>query len=165
MMLPDKYNLRVYGLCLDTQGRILLTDERRNGHLMTKFPGGGHELGEGLGQTLQREFLEETGLAVKSLGLFYINDFLQLSAFNPKEQLISVYYLCKLLDTAGLETVETAFAFEPGDHDQQTFRWVSIAQLDVDVFRFPIDKLVVEKLKQNLPYLLQLAADSDLAAE
>jgi 8-oxo-dGTP diphosphatase len=47
-MVPERYNIRVYGLCIDKYGRILVTDERRGGHLMTKFPGGGHDLGEGL---------------------------------------------------------------------------------------------------------------------
>ena len=57
MQVPERYNVRVYGLMIES-GRILLTDEVRGGYRMTKFPGGGHEFGEGLAEGLQREWME-----------------------------------------------------------------------------------------------------------
>ena len=55
----EKLNLRVYGLLLNNNGEVLLTDESRFGMEFTKFPGGGIELGEGISDCLKREFIEE----------------------------------------------------------------------------------------------------------
>jgi hypothetical protein len=43
-----KFNIRVYGLLINKQQEVLVTDEYRIGMYMTKFPGGGLEYGEGL---------------------------------------------------------------------------------------------------------------------
>ena len=59
---------------------------------MLKFPGGGHEFGEGLKETLIREFKEELSLEVEVGDLFYVNDFAQISAFHENHQLISFYF-------------------------------------------------------------------------
>ena len=42
MLDLERFNVRVYGLCIK-QGKILITDEIRGGTKMTKFPGGGLE--------------------------------------------------------------------------------------------------------------------------
>lgn len=156
-MAPDRYNIRVYGICLNEKGQVLLTDERRGGILMTKFPGGGHHLGEGLTDTLKREFREECDTEIAPLGLFYANDFLQVSAFNPREQLISIYYLAQLVEDLRVPTVGAAFAFGSDEGDEQAFRWTDIHALEVDDFRFPVDKVVVQKIKENAAALLALA--------
>lgn len=149
MILPERYNIRVYGICLDPAGRVLLTDERRGGFEMTKFPGGGLELGEGLADGLRREFLEEADVAIELLELYYINDFLQISAFNPKDQLLSIYYKVRLLTALTVPMAEKRMDFEEGRADQQNFRWVPVSELDVQDFRFPIDKIVVQKLRDD----------------
>jgi 8-oxo-dGTP diphosphatase len=158
-MIPDRYNIRVYGLCLDRGARILVTDERRGGYLMTKFPGGGHELGEGLHDALIREFREETDTEIDILGLFYINEFLQISAFNPKDQLLSIYYLVALRSQLNKPIVDLVHDFDGHTNDAQTFRWVPISDLDPSQFTFPIDKIVVEKILSNQQYLTGLSAE------
>ncbi len=165
MIGPDRYNIRVYGICLNAFGQVLLTDERRNGVTMTKFPGGGHHLGEGLAETLHREFMEECNTTIKIFGHFYLNDFPQISAFNPREQLISIYYLVALDGPLQVPVSTQVMDFAPGDGDRQTFRWAEISTLDVADFRFPIDKVVVERLQSNLGYLEQLVGDGNLADE
>lgn len=156
-MVPERYNIRVYGICLDRDARILVTDERRGGYLMTKFPGGGHELGEGLSDALIREFREETDTEIDILGLFYINEFLQISAFNPKDQLLSIYYLVALRSPLNKPVVDLVHDFDEHSDDAQTFRWVPMRDLDSSQFTFPIDKIVVEKILANQQYLIGLS--------
>jgi 8-oxo-dGTP diphosphatase len=150
-----RYNVRVYGLCFNDAGEVLLTDERRGGYRMTKFPGGGHELGEGVGDCLKREFMEELSLEVELQDLFYINDFLQISAFNPKDQIISIYYTVKsLTPLVHVPIAATRFAFDEDENDAQTFRWVHPSEIDAEELTFPIDKIVLGLLQKTsaLPY-------------
>lgn len=164
-MTPEHYNIRVYGICLNEKGQVLLTDERRGGLLMTKFPGGGHHFGEGLGDTVKREFIEETNTEIQILGLYYANDFLQISAFDPKDQLISIYYLVSLAGELQVPIANKIFDFEEGEGACQTFRWVALRDLDEDDFRFPVDKIVVGKLLTNQVSLLGLMGDGDFACK
>src|SRR3954470_4995518 len=89
-----KFNVRVYGLLLDDQQRILISDEEEYGIRFTKFPGGGLEYGEGLIDALKREFIEECNAEIEVLEHIYTTDFFVKSAFNDS-QIISVYYLVK----------------------------------------------------------------------
>ena len=86
------FNVRVYGVLLDEEKRLLVSDEFIRGQYITKLPGGGLEIGEGTRDCLQREFKEETGLDVKVGEHLYTTDFFQISAFNQKDQIISIYY-------------------------------------------------------------------------
>ncbi|MFM7024276.1 MAG: NUDIX domain-containing protein [Flavobacteriales bacterium] len=141
--LPDIWNLRVYGLLI-CDGKVLLTDEVRNGMQMTKFPGGGMEFGESFTSCLQREFMEEMQQEIKVNELFYHNDFLQISAFNPREQLISFYYKVTLVGSPRFDCVEKPFTFKEGEI--QCFRWADLKQLKPEDLTFPIDKIVAQKL-------------------
>lgn len=147
--LPERYNIRVYGVCLREDGMVLLTDERRSGYAMTKFPGGGHDFGEGLADTLQREFMEETGTEIEVLDLLYINDFLQISAFNPKDQLLSVYYRVALKEMLKAHTTTLPLDFGVKEGDVQTFRWAPLTELAEEDLTFPVDKVVLRLLKQR----------------
>jgi 8-oxo-dGTP diphosphatase len=149
-MLPERYNIRVYGICVNEKGELLLTDERRGKYVMTKFPGGGHHFGEGLADALKREFMEETALEVEVLDLFYINEFLQISAFNPKDQLISIYYLVRPLEAASLAVTDRLHDFTDDMEDCQTFRWVAMEDLEEAQFTFPIDRVVVRRIRETI---------------
>jgi hypothetical protein len=46
--------VRVYGLLIDEQEQVLVSDEYIRGNYYTKFPGGGLEFGEGLREGLTR---------------------------------------------------------------------------------------------------------------
>ncbi|UKN02181.1 NUDIX domain-containing protein [Paracrocinitomix mangrovi] len=143
-MSVTNYNIRVYGL-LKHNGKILVTRENRMGIDMLKFPGGGHEFGEGLADCLQREIQEEMGITVEVGELFYVNDFIQISRFNPQDQLISFYYWMTS------NQIDQIIIDKPVDtpDGEQIFEWLEIEKLDPSIFTFPIDKIVAEKLKNN----------------
>ena len=87
----NRFNLRVYGL-LFHENKLLITHERRGDVVMTKFPGGGLEFKEGIKDCLIREFKEELEIEINVAGLYYVNDFLQISKYKSSDQLISFYY-------------------------------------------------------------------------
>jgi 8-oxo-dGTP pyrophosphatase MutT (NUDIX family) len=139
----SSFNVRVYGLLIQNK-KVLITDEHRSGILMTKFPGGGLEFGEGIKDCLIREFQEELGVKINVRGHFYTNDFLQLSAFNEKDQLLSLYYF---VETAEMDKIPPPILKEKLSLNEQGFRWVNLSALEMQDFTFPIDKIVANKLK------------------
>jgi 8-oxo-dGTP diphosphatase len=143
-MKVTNFNLRVYGLLIKGAS-VLISHEKRNGIEMTKFPGGGLEKGEGLKGCLIREFYEELRMPIDVHNLFYVNDFLQISRFNPSDQLISFYYE---VSTKREMEIDMRHPKELENEDQ-TFQWIKIQELSSANFTFPIDKKVVEMLKAN----------------
>jgi mutator protein MutT len=138
-----RFNLRVYGLIINDKQEILLSDENRFGYFFTKFPGGGVEAGEGIIEALHREFKEELDLEIKEATPFYYNDFYQESAFRKEDQIVSFYYLVKCdLTKIKVQDYETPF-----DEEGEKQRWISIYDLTENDLTFPIDKIVLAKLK------------------
>ena len=80
------FNIRVYGLLINKQKQVLVSDELIRGNYITKFPGGGLEFGEGTRDCLKREFMEEMNLNVATGEHIYTTDYFQMSAFNPEHQ-------------------------------------------------------------------------------
>jgi|TARA_B110000261_G_C12888902_1_gene279557 8-oxo-dGTP pyrophosphatase MutT (NUDIX family) len=146
MSLLNKFNVRVYGI-LEVKSRVLVTDEIKCGVKMTKFPGGGLEFGEGLKDAVRREYKEELNIEIVVEELIYINDFLQVSSFDKKDQLLCVYYRVKQVCNTAIETVNVPFG--KLNIDQQCFRWLNKGELFEDKFTFPIDKVIAEKLRNE----------------
>ncbi|WP_431209304.1 NUDIX domain-containing protein [Puia sp. P3] len=92
------FNLRVYGLLINDNKQVLVSDEFIRGGYYSKFPGGGLEFGEGTRDCLKREFKEEMDLNVEVTDHLYTTDFFQMSAFNPEHQIISIYYYVRALE-------------------------------------------------------------------
>src|SRR3982750_4950693 len=92
------FNVRVYGILINDQNELLVSDEYIRGGYYTKFPGGGLEFGEGTRECLRREFKEEMELNVEVGEHLYTTDFFQISAFNPKFQIVSIYYYVTALE-------------------------------------------------------------------
>ena len=137
------FNLRVYGLIINEKQEILLSDECRFGHFFTKFPGGGVEKGEGVIDALHREFREELNLEIEQATPFYYNDFYQESAFRKEDQIVSFYYLVKC-DNSKIMVENYEIPFQEETEKQ---RWISIADLSPNNLTFPIDKIVVDRIK------------------
>ncbi len=145
------FNVRVYGILLDEEKRLLVSDEFIRGNYITKLPGGGLEIGEGTRDGLAREFMEEANIAVNVGDHFYTTDFYQISAFNNKDQIISIYYLVHTPDTSLINAKEKAFDFLPEEVADKNgtaehLRWIPFHELSEDSMTLPIDKVVVKML-------------------
>lgn len=141
------FNVRVYGLLINADNEVLISDELEYGLNFTKFPGGGLELGEGLIDALKREFMEECNVAVEITGHFYTTDFYEKSAFN-ESQVISIYYLVKETQPLALSFKKQVFDFDEGS--TQSFRWVKIDELSEKDLTFKTDQTVAGLLKQQM---------------
>ena len=143
------FNVRVYGILINDAGQVLISDEQEYGMRFTKFPGGGLEQGEGLIDGLKREFVEECNLNVEVVSHFYTTDFYVKSAFN-NSQVISVYYKVKNTDPINLNIKTVVFDFDEEGDTLQAFRWVKLADLQLEDFIFPTDKRVAELLIETI---------------
>ena len=153
MSLPDRFNIRVYGLLIDENKNVLVSDEYIRGNYFTKFPGGGLELGEGTRDCLIREFKEETGLDVIIGDHLYTTDFYQQSAFKSSDQIISIYYAVSCKDLSGLKTSTKPFDLSTEITSNPTaagesFRWVAWDDFSAVSVHLPIDKIVADLLKK-----------------
>jgi 8-oxo-dGTP diphosphatase len=147
--MVDRFNIRIYGLLID-EGKVLITDEFRLGILMTKFPGGGLQLGEGPVDCLKREFMEELNTEIDIIGHFYTTENYFSTKLLPFEsQLINIYYKVEARKPYLFQTTDRKFDFPEMADGAQCFRWVSIHDLTEEEFTFPIDKIVLMKLKNE----------------
>jgi len=136
---------------------VLLSDEFIRGNYFTKFPGGGMEFGEGTRDCLKREFKEETGLDVTIGEHIYTTDYFQISAFNKKDQIVSIYYHAYADDVASLETLATKTSVFDFTQEQvadpagqsEVLRWVEWNDFTEEAVSLPIDKIVVRMLRAN----------------
>ena len=143
------FNVRVYGILINDEGQVLISDEQEYGMRFTKFPGGGLEPDEGLIDGLKREFVEECNLNVEVLSHFYTTDFYVKSAFN-NSQVISVYYKVRNIDPINLNIKTVVFDFDGEGDTLQAFRWVNLVNLHLEDFIFPTDKRVAELLIETI---------------
>jgi 8-oxo-dGTP diphosphatase len=150
------FNIRVYGILLDENKRVLVSDEFIRGNYYTKFPGGGLEMGEGTRDCLKREFKEEMNLDVSVTEHIYTTDFFQMSAFNPDHQIISIYYFAKALGPITSPLRSKPFDFDEREMKQyqasgetETFRFITWDAFSENSVTLPIDKVVAGILKKN----------------
>ncbi|HMK03329.1 MAG TPA: NUDIX domain-containing protein [Ferruginibacter sp.] len=150
------FNIRVYGILINEQKQVLVSDEFIRGKYYTKFPGGGLEFGEGTRDCLKREFMEEMNLRVEVTEHLYTTDFYQESAFLKGHQIISIYYYVKALEpiTAPLRT--TTFDFDERElqlyeetGETETFRFINGEDFSEERVTLPIDKIVAKLVKEN----------------
>jgi len=142
------HNVRVYGLLINEDEQVLISDEQEYGMRFSKFPGGGLEYGEGLIDGLKREFIEECNAEIEVLSHFYTTDFFVKSAFN-ESQIISIYYLVRNPAPLNLNIKTLPFDFGSDMGTLQAFRWIAISELKEENVTFPIDQHVVKLLKKH----------------
>ena len=142
-----RFNIRVYGIVVNDKNELLVSDELIKGMQFTKFPGGGLEWGEGLIECLKREFIEELNQQIEVISHFYTTDYFQQSAFREEDQLISVYYSVALTGKTGFTTKAKKFDFpDELGNPNEIQRWVPIRELMVGDFKWPVDKVVAQRL-------------------
>jgi len=137
------FNVRVYGLLINEDRQILISDEQSGGRRFSKFPGGGVELGEGLIDALKREFVEECNAEIEVIRHLYTTDFYEQSSFNDS-QILSIYYQVKEMSPLALIFKTAVFDFD--ENTLQSFRWIPLEELSTDDVTFKTDKTVVELL-------------------
>jgi len=151
-----RFNLRVYGILINDQMQVLVSDELIRGKFYTKFPGGGLEYGEGTRDCLKREFVEEMNLKVEVKEHLYTTDYFQQSAFHPDHQIISIYYKVNALENINVRLSKTAFDFDEAQmsmykeaNETESFRFIDWQDLSVETVTLPIDKIVVRIIKKQ----------------
>ena len=152
----NRFNIRVYGVLINSNKQVLVSDEFIRGGYYTKFPGGGLEFGEGTRDCLQREFIEEMNLKVEVGAHIYTTDYFQMSAFNPEHQIISIYYFASALEEIKAPLRNKIFDF---DEDQlavynqtgeiETFRFIDWQDFSAESVTLPIDKIVAGMVKSG----------------
>ena len=145
-----KFNVRVYGLVINDKNELLVTDEYCQNRYMTKFPGGGLEFGEGLIDGLKREFIEECNEHVEIIEHFYTTDFFVESMFRGGGQLISIYYRCKFVNEPKFKALDSPHEGIPEINDSVGFRWIPLSEITPEHVTYPIDRKVIEMLKNPL---------------
>ncbi len=153
------FNIRVYGILINDKKQILASDEFIRGKYYTKFPGGGLELGEGTRDCLKREFMEEMNLNVEIGDHIYTTDYYQQSAFNPAQQIISIYYYATALEEIKAPLRNKEFDFDEAQlniykekNEIETFRFIDWDSFSADSVTLPIDKIVADLIKKLLSH-------------
>jgi ADP-ribose pyrophosphatase YjhB (NUDIX family) len=147
-------SVRVYGILLNEENQVLVSDEFIRGAYYTKFPGGGLEVGEGTRDCLKREFKEEMNLDVAIGEHIYTTDFFQQSAFNTAHQILSIYYFVKALEPITVPLRNKEFDFDEQQlavyeavKQIETFRFVDRNDFSAEKVTLPIDKIVADIVK------------------
>ena len=149
-------NIRVYGILINEQQQVLVSDEYIRGMYITKFCGGGLEEGEGTRDCLKREFMEEMNLSIEVGDHIYTTDFFQPSAFRAGDQIISIYYFVKAPEEISVPLRNAPFQFDEQQMaiykekgEIETFRFIDRGDFDEDCVTLPIDKIVAGKIRSQ----------------
>ena len=150
-------NVRVYGILINEQKQVLVSDEYIRSMYITKFCGGGLEQGEGTRDCLKREFMEEMNLEVEVTNHIYTTDFYQPSSFRKGDQIISIYYyvnpvqpITAPLRTAPFQFDEREMKMYNETGETETFRFIDRKDFNEDCMTLPIDKIVAGIIMHSL---------------
>ena len=111
--------------------------------------GEGLQIGEGAIDCLKREAIEEFGQEIEVLKHFYTTDYFQSTQFYDHAQLISIYYLAEFKTPIKFKISDKEFNFDEEKNGAQSFRWKKLKSIKPEEFTFPIDRKVVQKLKEK----------------
>ena len=150
-------SIRVYGILINEQKQVLVSDEYIRGNYFTKFPGGGLEVGEGTKDCLAREFIEEMNLKVAVGEHIYTTDIYQQSAFNAAHQILSIYYFAKAIEEIKVPLRNKIFDFDEqqlkiyeSTKQIETFRFINWTDFSSDAMTLPLDKIAAGIVKKQL---------------
>jgi len=150
-------SIRVYGILINEQKQVLVSDEYIRGNYFTKFPGGGLEVGEGTKDCLAREFMEEMNLSVTVGDHIYTTDIYQQSAFNAAHQILSIYYFAKAIEEIKVPLRNKIFDFDEqqlkiyeSTKQIETFRFINWTDFSSDAMTLPLDKIAAGIVKKQL---------------
>ena len=145
-MSTSNFNIRVYGILSDSEGRVLISHECIKNQAYVKFPGGGLEYGEGPKNAVIREFQEELNLDIEVEKLLYTTDFFIQSAFKEEDQIISIYYRVSSNELDSISTVDEWPRAESVIKKKQVFQWIKSENLKEKQLNFPGDRAMLRHL-------------------
>jgi 8-oxo-dGTP pyrophosphatase MutT (NUDIX family) len=134
----DKINVRVYA-CAVKDKKVLALYEEYAGEQLLKFPGGGLEFGESLTECLHREFNEELNVSIEIVDHLYTQDNFIVSRFRENEQLLTIYYLVKIINEEDFIILDPCI---------EKTEWIDIDS-PYNPFKLPVDRVVFKKLKEK----------------
>jgi len=135
----DSFTVRVYGIYITEDKKLLVSTEKIEEKWYTKFPGGGLEFGEGPNDCLKREFLEEMGQTITIEEHFYTTDFFVQSKVNPKKQVLAIYYL--ISDVSGIP--------QSKNPKEQSLFFIDIQANHKKTFSFETDQRVYDLIVER----------------
>ena len=131
-------------------GLILLLKYQQDDEIAYLFPGGGHEPGETLAETAEREVLEETGLTVETGRLLAVHEFQPSKSVEDVGGLRAMYvsdahrvdtfFECRVIAST------TPHMNVAPDNLHTEFRWVVLDDLD----DFPITPRISDQIRESL---------------
>ncbi len=143
------FNIRVYGIWINENEEVLVSDEKIGPHYFTKFPGGGLEFGEGIKDCIIREWKEELDADIEVVQHLYTTDFFQISAFDNTSQIVSVYYQVKPLHTPPVKFATDKFDLDHSLYETESFRWIPLTAFSEEDVTLPIDKIVAVQVRER----------------
>lgn len=109
------------------------------------------EQGEGVLDTLKREWQEELGVEVEGLEQLYTTDFHTKSTFDPEVQVISIYYRVAM-SGKDMEKLCTDEKGTVPQNKKESFQWYTLEELSEDHFTFETEKAAFRKLLSVFNY-------------
>jgi len=87
----------------------------------------------------------------------YTTDYYQVSAFNPADQIIAIYYFARALEPITAPLRVTPFDFDEREKkmyeqtgETETFRFIDWDNFSSNTVTLPIDKIVADMVKELL---------------
>lgn len=150
-----KFRPSVYGLLIEN-GKILLS-KQWGGY---DFPGGGMEIDETIGETIIREFWEETGLKVKPGRVLHAETSFYRPHHDDKEGK-EIYWNCQLIFLA-VERVSGELSVSNVDEFEQGYlelpEWIDVDSLSGREFKNSLGSRSADLIKKtalNEPYHIE----------
>jgi 8-oxo-dGTP pyrophosphatase MutT (NUDIX family) len=135
-----KERIGVYGILLDFQGRILLTQTRSGSKIVFNFPGGGVERDEGFQEALIRECEEEIGATISIERLLYTTKGVHIHEDFPDNSMFNLYYLVR--------TDGTIFNCQEEEGSTLLSKWFSLDEIPLAQI-LSVDREFVEYIKNH----------------
>jgi hypothetical protein len=94
--------------------------------------------------------MEELHTEINIISHYYTTEnFFSTKLLPFESQLINIYYLVEAVKSYTFQTTEKKFDFPEMADGAQCFRWIGIKDLTEDELTFPIDKIVLKKIKEE----------------
>jgi len=140
---------------LQENGKVLFIEYKIEGETLYSLPGGTIEIGENLEECVIREFLEETGINIKTESLILLNEFIshhpKSVAESWKNGIHQIESIFRVRRNANEETVLTSQYFDAG---MIGIKWLKPSELEKVTYypEMPVKWFFLESQKDSNLY-------------